>query len=282
MVAWVFLAGAIATEVLGTLQLRELANGFRVLPAVMVTVSYVASFVLVVPALRTINVGVSYAIWSAVGTAAVAGLGVVLFDERLNALAVVGIVLIVVGVVLLTASGSATHGGARPSGERLARCTPTPPRRTRPRQSAPSLVRTRRSRHRMLPFTWETLRLFLHILAATIWVGGQLTLAALVPTLRAMGAQAPKAAARRFNQVAWPAFGVLVLTGIWNIVAESDKQSHPGYQTTLGIKMALVLLSGVSAFLHTRAKSKSGLAVWGALAALSALGATLFGVLLAS
>ncbi len=133
----------------------------------------------------------------------------------------------------------------------------------------------------MLPFTWETLRLFLHILAATIWVGGQLTLAALVPTLRAMGAQAPKAAARRFNQVAWPAFGVLVLTGIWNIVAESDKQSHPGYQTTLGIKMALVLLSGVSAFLHTRAKSKSGLAVWGALAALSALGATLFGVVLA-
>jgi putative copper export protein len=133
----------------------------------------------------------------------------------------------------------------------------------------------------MLPFTWETLRLFLHILAATIWVGGQLTLAALVPTLRAMGAQAPKAAARRFNQVAWPAFGVLVLTGIWNIVAESDKQSDPGYQTTLGIKMALVLLSGVSAFLHTRAKSKSGLAVWGALAALSALGATLFGVVLA-
>ena len=109
MAAWVFLALAIATEVLGTLQLRELANGFRALPASIVTVSYVSSFVLMVPALRTINVGVSYAIWSAVGTAAVAGLGVVLFDERLNALAVVGIVLIVVGVVLLTASGSTTH-----------------------------------------------------------------------------------------------------------------------------------------------------------------------------
>lgn len=133
----------------------------------------------------------------------------------------------------------------------------------------------------MLPFTWETLRLFLHILAATIWVGGQLTLAALVPTLRAMGAQAPKAAARRFNQVAWPAFGVLVLTGIWNIVAEGDKQSDPGYQATLGIKMALVLLSGVSAFLHTRAKTRASLAVWGAVAGLSALGATLFGVVLA-
>ena len=133
----------------------------------------------------------------------------------------------------------------------------------------------------MLPFTWETLRLFLHIVGATIWVGGQLTLGALIPTLRSMGARAPKAAAQRFNQVAWPAFGVLVLTGIWNIVAESDKQSNPGYQTTLGIKMALVLLSGVSAFLHTRARSRAGLAVWGALAALSALGATLFGVVLA-
>ena len=133
----------------------------------------------------------------------------------------------------------------------------------------------------MLPFTWETLRLFLHILAATIWVGGQLTLAALVPTLRAMGTQAPKAAARRFNQVAWPAFAVLVLTGIWNIVAEGDKQSDPGYQATLGIKMALVLLSGVSAFLHTRAKTRASLAVWGAVAGLSALGATLFGVVLA-
>ena len=37
----------------------------------------------------------------------------------------------------------------------------------------------------------ETLRLFLHVLAATIWVGGQLTLAALVPALRAAGAEVP-------------------------------------------------------------------------------------------
>ena len=133
----------------------------------------------------------------------------------------------------------------------------------------------------MLPFTWDTVRLFLHVVAATVWVGGQLTLAALVPTLRALGSEAPGAAARRFNQVAWPAFAVLVLTGIWNIAAEADKQSDPGYQATLGVKMALVLLSGLSAFLHTRARSSTGLAVWGAVTGLSALGATLFGVLLA-
>jgi small multidrug resistance pump len=109
-VAWLFLGLAIGTEVIGTLQLRELANGFRILPAAIVTVSYIASFAFMVPALKTINVGVSYAIWSAVGTAAVAGLGVVFFHERLNVLAVTGIVFIVGGVVLLTASGSTTHG----------------------------------------------------------------------------------------------------------------------------------------------------------------------------
>ena len=68
----------------------------------------------------------------------------------------------------------------------------------------------------MLSVSWDTIRLFLHVLAATIWVGGQITLAALVPVLRRLGADIPRAAARRFNQVAWPAFAVLVITGIWN------------------------------------------------------------------
>src|SRR5947207_14475176 len=109
MIAWLYLAAAIAAEVIGTLQLRTLADGFQVQPAAIVTVSYVASFALLVPALRSINVGVSYAIWSAVGTAAVAGLGAVFFKERLNLVGITGIVLIVAGVVVLTASGSTTH-----------------------------------------------------------------------------------------------------------------------------------------------------------------------------
>jgi hypothetical protein len=45
---------------------------------------------------------------------------------------------------------------------------------------------------------------------------GQLTLAALVPALRRADATVPRVAARRFNQVAWPAFAVLIATGIWN------------------------------------------------------------------
>jgi putative copper export protein len=126
----------------------------------------------------------------------------------------------------------------------------------------------------------ETLRLFLHVLAATIWVGGQITLAALVPALRAAGSDVPKAAARAFNRVAWPAFGVLVATGVWNVVAEGDK--GPAYEHTLMLKYALVLASGVTAFLHARAASRRGIAVFGALTGLTALGTLFVGILLAA
>jgi putative copper export protein len=134
----------------------------------------------------------------------------------------------------------------------------------------------------MLPVSWDTVRLFLHVLAATIWVGGQLTLAALVPVLRRFGADAPGAAARRFNQVAWTAFGVLVVTGIWNIVAVRSQISHSAsYRTTLIVKLAVVVVSGVTAALHVRSRTTRSRAVFGALTGLSALAALFLGVLLA-
>jgi len=68
----------------------------------------------------------------------------------------------------------------------------------------------------------DSIRLSLHVLAATIWVGGQLVLAALVPTLRAAGSEVPRLAARAYNRIAWPAFSVLIATGIWNIAAEDE------------------------------------------------------------
>jgi putative copper export protein len=132
----------------------------------------------------------------------------------------------------------------------------------------------------MLSVHSDTVRLFLHVLAATVWVGGQLTLAALVPALRAAGREVPRVAARRFNAVAWPAFGLLLLTGVWNVAAEDDKVSG-SYRTTLVVKLVVVLLSGAAAYLHTRARSPRGLAVWGALSGLAALAALFLGVLLA-
>ncbi|MEO6703629.1 MAG: hypothetical protein ABI140_10005 [Jatrophihabitantaceae bacterium] len=132
----------------------------------------------------------------------------------------------------------------------------------------------------MLTPSWDTVRLFLHVLAATVWVGGQLTLAALVPTLKRLGPELPKAAARQYNRVAWPAFAILVVTGVWNIAAEHDKV-HGRYRATLTIKVVMVAISGGAAALHARARNRRGLAVFGALTALSALAALLLGVLLA-
>jgi len=137
----------------------------------------------------------------------------------------------------------------------------------------------------MLPVTAATIRLFLHVLGATVWVGGQVTLAGLVPGLRALGPDAgpaaTRAAARRFNLVAWPAFALLVVTGVWNIVAE-----HPtfgtAYTTTLMVKIAVVAASGVTALVHAQAKSRTMLAVFGALSGITALAALFLGIMLVS
>jgi putative copper export protein len=125
----------------------------------------------------------------------------------------------------------------------------------------------------------ETVRLFLHVVAATVWVGGQITLAALVPALRGTAEGVTKVAARAFNRVAWPAFGVLVVTGIWNVAAADDDSS--AFQHTLMLKYVLVLASGLTAYLHQRSSTPRGLAVWGALTGLTALGALFVGVWLA-
>ncbi len=132
----------------------------------------------------------------------------------------------------------------------------------------------------MLPITSTTIRLFLHVLAATVWVGGQLTLAGLVPVLRSIDPGAPKAVARQFNRIAWPAFGVLLLTGVWNLVEVKVGDASTKYQVTLFAKLCIVALSGIAAFLHTQARTRTGLALWGAIGGLSTIVALFLGVLL--
>jgi putative copper export protein len=132
----------------------------------------------------------------------------------------------------------------------------------------------------VLPITLTSIRPFLHVLAATVWVGGQLTLAGLVPGLRAMSTDAPRIAARSFNRIAWPAFAVLVATGIWNIV-DLKPTWDSEYGHTLILKLAVVALSGLAALAHAHSRSRTLLAVFGALTAVSALGALFLGILLA-
>ena len=133
----------------------------------------------------------------------------------------------------------------------------------------------------MLPVTADQIRLFVHILAATVWVGGQFTLAGLVPTVRSLSPEAPRVVARQFNRIAWPAFAVLVLTGLWNLAEADLGDRTTEYQVTLFVKLVVVAISGISAAFHIRATSKVGLAVGGALSALSALAAVFLGIQLA-
>ena len=132
----------------------------------------------------------------------------------------------------------------------------------------------------MLPVTATSVRLFLHVLAATVWVGGQLTLAGLVPVLRSVSSDAPRVVARQFNRIAWPAFAVLVATGVWNI-ADVKPTWDSEYGHTLILKLLIVAVSGLTAWAHARSRSPKLLAVFGALTALSALGALFLGVMLA-
>jgi len=126
----------------------------------------------------------------------------------------------------------------------------------------------------------DTVRLSLHVLAATVWVGGQFTLAGLLPVLRTGDPELPKRAAQAFNKIAWPAFGVLVLTGFWNIAATDDDPSN-AHATVLTLKLLAVAASGLTAWAHIRATSRTQLAVFGALTAVSAIAAVVLGVVLA-
>lgn len=134
----------------------------------------------------------------------------------------------------------------------------------------------------MLPLSLESVRLFLHVTAAAVWVGGQLTLLGLLPVLRGLSPEAPKAAARRFNQLAWSAFAVLFVTGIWSLMAQSPSSMGTAWNATLGLKLLMVAATGIAAAFHAGAKSKAVLAIGGAVSLLTGLAAVLLGVMLSS
>ncbi|AXI79963.1 DMT family transporter [Peterkaempfera bronchialis] len=103
---YLLLALAIAAEVCANTCLK-LTDGFsRLLPTVAVAAGYVLSFVLLGRALKDIPVSVAYAVWSGVGTAAVAAIGAAAFGEPLGRPQWLGIALVVLGVVVLNVRGS--------------------------------------------------------------------------------------------------------------------------------------------------------------------------------
>ena len=103
---YVLLAGAIAAEVAATTAMKY-SDGFSKLwPSLLTVLGYVVSFVLLAQTLKAMSIGTAYAIWSGVGTATVALIGLALFGEGLGVAKVAGIVLIIGGVVVLNLGGA--------------------------------------------------------------------------------------------------------------------------------------------------------------------------------
>jgi small multidrug resistance pump len=107
---WLFLAAAIVTELVGTLGLRAVSSSLTWWSVVLIAVAYAASFAAMAVSLRQLNVGVVYAIWSAIGIAAISLAGWLFFDEKLSTQAILGLVVIVAGVSILVTSGTVRHG----------------------------------------------------------------------------------------------------------------------------------------------------------------------------
>jgi small multidrug resistance pump len=107
MPAFALLLLAILTEVVGTLALRA-SDGFsKLTPVSLVVVGYGLSFWLMALALKQIPVGLTYAIWSGLGTALVAIGGVVAFGETMNVMKIASLMVIVLGVAGLSVAGGA-------------------------------------------------------------------------------------------------------------------------------------------------------------------------------
>ena len=132
----------------------------------------------------------------------------------------------------------------------------------------------------MLSPTLDSIRLFLHILAASVWVGGQIVLGGLVPKLRQAAPESLKVAANAFARVAWPAFAVVVVTGMWNILDIKVGDMSTDYQVTMFVHVLLAMAAAVFVVIHSVGKTKLALALGGALGLLTSLGAMFVGILL--
>lgn len=103
---WLILCLSIALEVCGTVCLK-LSNGMsRPLPILGVVLFYLSAFALMSTSLKSLEIGIVYAIWAAAGTALIAIIGIVFFGESIASGKIVGLAFVIAGVVLLKVSNS--------------------------------------------------------------------------------------------------------------------------------------------------------------------------------
>ena len=133
----------------------------------------------------------------------------------------------------------------------------------------------------MISPTLESFRIFLHVLAVAVWVGGQIVLAGLVPAIRTSAPEVLPKVAQAFARVAWPAMIVIVFTGMWGLTSSSASDSDTEYMVTFVVKMVMVFIAIAATIVHSQGSSKAAKAIGGALGLLGSLLAAYSGILLA-
>ncbi|WP_108663407.1 DMT family transporter [Acuticoccus kandeliae] len=103
------LLGAIVFEVAGTSFLQKSAQFTKPVPTAIMAVLYILSFYLLSVALKSLPLGIAYAIWGGLGIVLTAIISVVVFRQTLDVMAMVGIALIVAGVVVINVFSNASH-----------------------------------------------------------------------------------------------------------------------------------------------------------------------------
>jgi len=103
---WLILCLSIALEVCGTVCLKLSDGMSRPLPILGVILFYLSAFGLMSTSLKSLEIGIVYAIWAAAGTALIAIIGIVFFGESIASGKIVGLAFVIAGVVLLKVSNS--------------------------------------------------------------------------------------------------------------------------------------------------------------------------------
>ena len=107
---WVYLISAIVSEVIATSALKASTGFSKPLPSVVVVIGYLVSFYFLSLTLKTIPVGIAYAIWSGVGVVLISVVAWLLYGQRLDLPALIGMGLIISGVMVINLfSNTAGH-----------------------------------------------------------------------------------------------------------------------------------------------------------------------------
>ncbi|KXS54434.1 MAG: DLP12 prophage [Marinobacter sp. T13-3] len=101
MQSWLFLALAIVAEVVATSALKSSEGFTRLAPTALVVVGYVIAFYFLALAIKVIPVGIAYAVWAGLGIVLISLIGWLVFQQKLDAPAVIGMALILSGVLVI-------------------------------------------------------------------------------------------------------------------------------------------------------------------------------------